>query len=463
MVNLNENLPLEILAKIFYFVMLSDVKTFCQVVPFVCRKWKRVVQDLTVLDTSKHVGIYKKHKLTCSLVTLMDRFPSLKSLNASVLTFTTPTCFHRIGPCHHQPFLKLVYLAVEECYALDDEGLMCLSANCPNIISLSVAGCNRITDVGMTAVAVACMKLQYLDISNCSYITDVTTGAMAKRTFAFHSLCRPFKGINVERCRHITDIGVRTIVTTCKYITHLRVGYAQRITDDSLFIIGKHCINLLHIGLCECQNISSDGFRDLCMGCPNLETIVISDCYGLNDACMSYIARFCKKLKHLSVTFAEGVGPTGIGAVAKGCKNLTKLMLCTCYVTDDALEYIGTHCNHLTELDIAGSHFITDSGLSHIAPEKHDGKATTGLARLRKLNVTECYNLTDTSVLYVLAKCTELQEVTFKSCFKLTNQVAHAILKHCERMRHVNFKKCVLVTNKNLLEQIRRKCGTCIF
>lgn len=81
---------------------------------------------------------------------------------------------------------------------------------------------------------------------------------------------------------------------------------------------------------------------------------------------------------------------------------------------------------------------IVDDGLSAVA---------TSIKKLRFLNLKDCIELTDTSMIKILEANPKLQLLNVSCCTKLTNKTANTIGKNCHEMLSLNLSKCLLITD----------------
>ncbi|XP_046846048.1 F-box/LRR-repeat protein 7-like [Xenia sp. Carnegie-2017] len=127
----------------------------------------------------------------------------------------------------------LRYLSLMRC-SVTDTGIKLIAKGCCNLRYLNVRGCTGVTDVGVVYVAQNCLKLRSLDVGKCE-ITNTTLSALG-----IH--CPQLKRLSIKGCRHLTDVGIRSVVAQCCLLHYLNVEDCS-ITLDTYDFIQEHCKN----------------------------------------------------------------------------------------------------------------------------------------------------------------------------------------------------------------------------
>ncbi|CAL1408636.1 unnamed protein product [Linum trigynum] len=106
-----------------------------------------------------------------------------------------------------------------------DEGLCRISAaNCvPNLTSISLWGMTGITDHGVVHLISKASSLQHLNIGG-TFITDDSLFAIAES-------CPHLKSIVLWSCRHVTEVGLVSLVNKCRKLEAMDV-WGTRVPVD---------------------------------------------------------------------------------------------------------------------------------------------------------------------------------------------------------------------------------------
>jgi len=70
----------------------------------------------------------------------------------------------------HNKLRNLIYLDLSECLDLYDDGLICISKNCPSLTGLLLCWCVEVTDLGLCYVATRCKLLRDIDLTGCAFL-----------------------------------------------------------------------------------------------------------------------------------------------------------------------------------------------------------------------------------------------------------------------------------------------------
>ena len=173
--------------------------------------------------------------------------------------------------------------------------------------------------------------------------------------------------------------------------------------------------------------------------------IAPSACAGdeIRNACASF--PHLRKLRIVGTTGAvvqrlfrarHEVVDDALYAVALGAPDLTSFEMWQCgRVTDAGIAALlePTTCSPLTNLDLAGCRLLTDSAVLVIAE-----RAT----ELRSLSLFACDLVTSAGVAAVARSCPFLTRINLSSCTRIDDESLRAIGENCPLMRTVDFHGC---------------------
>jgi hypothetical protein len=147
----------------------------------------------------------------------------------------------------------MTYLHLNMCVRVMDKTLKALSRYCPVMSHLHLRGCSGVTDKGLEALAEGCHGITTLNLHGCRSITDIGVKALAdqSRSLAF---------VGLALCKGVTDDGVQALAQQCgKSITSLYLSYCPSITDNSCNAIAEHCHAMVNLQLECCRHITDMG------------------------------------------------------------------------------------------------------------------------------------------------------------------------------------------------------------
>lgn len=110
-----------------------------------------------------------------------------------------------------------------------------------------------------------------------------------------------------------------------------------------------------------CEGVTDTGLVQLARGCGlSLKALGIAACVWVTDVSLEAIGSYCTRLETLLLD-SELIKDKGVIAVAGGCRlSLKELKLQCINVTDNALEFVGSHCLALQLLALYSFQRFTD-------------------------------------------------------------------------------------------------------
>jgi hypothetical protein len=105
------------------------------------------------------------------------------------------------------------------CSQLGDEVVVALAVHCP---LLETFQCSEValTDAAVVNLAQGCARLKVVWIA-CSKVGDVAL-------FALAVCAKSLQALQIQRCPHVTHVGVRALAEHCTTLKEVRVPYAFR-------------------------------------------------------------------------------------------------------------------------------------------------------------------------------------------------------------------------------------------
>jgi hypothetical protein len=244
---------------------------------------------------------------------MAQRHPHLRSL--SLFTCENIRDISLIAVAESCPHLEVLHL---HSAGITDTSLCIAAQQLPHLRSLSLTYCENITDISLVTVAESCPQLEVLNLGH--------TQPTDKALFALVSArCREtITFLSFHGCRHITDAGVRHIVTQLSGLRALNISYCSLLTKD-LFDEATWKDSRLAELRASSIEVGSPGL--FCISTlPSLEMLDLSEAHGdISEAAIMSLAKL-RNLKYLDLSFSTVVGDNSIKIIAGNC-SLTELLV----------------------------------------------------------------------------------------------------------------------------------------
>ena len=394
-------------------------------------QWFEHSMQITILDLG---GL---NKLTnASLVLIGDRYPGLKEIN------------------------------LNNCDALTAPGIISLLTSLPNLEAINISPSGRshdgyIQDQGVAAVAAACPKLRRLNLSGCSW-----PFGMSQSTYRTNEAGERER-VEIDHSMDIiSDISITVVAKCCPNLTGTsrvltRVGAFRKRLLNHKRPFSNRLPLLLHpsstvINL-KGSHVTDEGIKSLVTGCPGLTNINVGGCKLLTDQSVAYVASFCPELTHFKTDQGLGAFITGVpkltnikcsgnmtdedaSSLAAGCPSLTKVQMCYCRKITD-VGVMALALSDLTHMDLSGT-CISDAGLTSLAancPKMVDIKLKG--CKGKDPYSKELDGVTDVGVASLAASCAKLTHVALDDTY-ITDAALISLATGCPGLESVNLDRC---------------------
>ncbi|CEG47688.1 Leucine rich repeat proteins, some proteins contain F-box [Plasmopara halstedii] len=293
---------------------------------------------------------------------------SFKPLEKVDLSSWTSLCIQD-GPV----FQEMAFKLSRRCKELDLDGLESLTRaqdftlllnNCSKLRRLVLDKFKNIPKAAFQAIARQCDLLNDLSLCGSDFVTDSILGVVGG---AFTQL----SSLNLEKCEHVTDLGVMQLVKKVRLLERLRLDYCRSISDTAVIPLMKSRGEKLRIfSIRHCQRVTDASIKELFSRKPRrLEELNVSYCVNITDdafECLCFnIVGYREVSKYLKLTKLD----------ISGCNLLTNL----------SCSWIATSCPFLQSLNASSCLKLTDKGLLAFA----------GLLKLERLDLSGCVGFTD--------------------------------------------------------------------
>ncbi|PWA35789.1 hypothetical protein CTI12_AA606180 [Artemisia annua] len=312
---------------------------------------------------------------------LSQRFPNIKSLTLIGLWYATLGLRIKISPWIREltvSFKRFNALCIHDMH-VDDEDLELLGrTRGKDLRVLKIEGGNGVSKSGLVHVAKYCNQLRTFCFED-----DICGNWL--RELALHN--KVIESLHISTLFDDTDVNDLTLLAKNCSIRNLPV------TSYPLLLPLVNQLRELHLPFsysfeprCNCFLIER---------CPNLEVLYTEDV--CEDRGLQVVGQFCKKLRKL--TYGGRATHMGLIALAEGCRNLENLDVTLLDISNEALDFIGTHLKNLGDfrMNLCKEDCITDLPL-----DSGIRALLNGCSKLESLNINLCPGgLTDIGLGYI--------------------------------------------------------------
>ncbi|TKY50692.1 F-box/LRR-repeat protein 4 [Spatholobus suberectus] len=264
-----------------------------------------------------------------------EGLPLLQSLDVSYCSRLTDKGLSAVakGCC------DLRILRAASCGFVTDGVLEALSKNCPNLDELGLK-LTSVTDDGLINLASGCRQIRFLNLNNCSNVSDVGVSTISR------ACSSSLKTLKLLRCYKIGDGTILSLAKFCGNLETLIICGCRDVSAGAVMLLATACGSSLKIlSIDECQNISDSSVGCILSQCRNLEVLDIGFCEKLTDAAFQLISNEEPglSLKILDIRSCPKITVAGIGILVGKCPFLEYLNV--------------SKCPHITKADLEGADF----------------------------------------------------------------------------------------------------------
>lgn len=279
----------------------------------------------------------------------------------------------------------------------------------PQVIDLS--NCFHLTDEGFSALAENC-SAQVLAWRMKS-VWDVTANAILEMS----NRAKGLVAVDLSNCRKVSDALLARLIgwvvpqqmpnraglgrmPSAKSRPGLRTRHSQNNTKNSVDQSGQPPPGTV-------------------IGCPSLSSLTLSYCKHVTDRTMHHLAMHASsRLQHLDLTRCTTITDTGFSYWSQSS---------------------STKFTNLRTLILADCTYLSDQAIIHLV-------SAAGMA-LRKLDLSFCCALSDTSTEVISLGCVKLERLDMSFCGSAVSDVSlRSIGHHLSSLRHLAVRGCVRVT-----------------
>lgn len=289
----------------------------------------------------------------------------------------------------------------------------------PELTTIELAGVHAVDNSVLESIAETCRGVQHIKLDACGSVSFHDGIRQIARN------CHELRSISIEHCATIGIGAIDTLIECCPKLENLSLERNATLLHFDWFI------------------------PTIAPRMPNLVALNLRGCSPLSPVSVTVLARNCRNLEQIDLSYCTGLQPEAIMSLTYYCARLRVVLLGHSTVSDDAIEYLVTHCPTLENLGVAKCHQLAAQTFVQI------GRACTrlrildarntlidscgmraiaeGCRRLRVLYVNGCARVTDAAVGMVARGCAELAVLDVFDC----EQLSDATNRIFDRHRHI--------------------------
>lgn len=343
---------------------------------------------------------------------------------------------------------------------LDDQGLLILSKNCPNLTDLTLSYCTFITDAGLTYLS-SCSNLSALKL-------NFAPGIKGCGIFSLVVGCKNLKNLHLIRCLNVSRVEWLEYLGKLEVLEELSIKNCRAIGEGDLIKLGpgwrklkrlqfeedpnyrylkiydrlavdrwqKHlvsCENMKELNLVNCLISPGRGLACVMAKCENLEKIHLGMCVGLRDCDIIGLAKISSKLRSISLRV-----PAVVFFISPLVNNPVKL-------SDESLKAVAENCSLLESVRLS----FCDGDISSFSPFTLNGILTLiRMCPLRELSLDQVNSFNDDGM-EALCSAEYLETLELVSCQKITDEGLQ-LLPRFPRLCILRLNKCLSFSDDGL-------------
>ncbi|XP_053685767.1 F-box/LRR-repeat protein 7-like [Sabethes cyaneus] len=317
--------------------------------------------------------------------------------------------------------------------------------------TLKFSGTLSIDDICLSTLAMLDgLAIESLSLTFCDKIPPAIIDLLRRQPELKITQALQFK-VNKTK-KTIKTPGFISFLTMQPNLVHLDLSSSLGVTDEIMELITSTLPKLRTLKLRRCILITDEGIMDI-VKLEHLEVLDLSNCEKISDKAMfnGVIGRKMKKLKELYLCELPYLSDYSLIQVTLNFELIQILDLSSSpnAATDATLQYVNFYLIHLRRLILYCCTRVTDSGLTGIDLPYNpleiwdisESFSIDRLFKLRVLNLTGCYKITDLSL--EKGFCfSELKELHLARCSSITEKGIEALVRNNKSIEYLDLSEC---------------------
>ncbi|KAI3978307.1 hypothetical protein MKX01_013105 [Papaver californicum] len=288
----------------------------------------------------------------------------------------------------------------------------------------------------LTKLLTRFQQLNFLSLSHCTGMPDSALSQL--RIFGSN-----IQTLYLECCLAITDNGFSLMASGCPRLTSISL-YQCNISDIGLEDLAKSCSSLQKVNLSWC-GITDTGLKSLGESCSSLQKLNLSNCGSISDRGIRYLSQACRQLSSLTISYCQKI--TGVGFHGFS-QNLASVEAVCCKLEPEGTQAIVSG---------GGLEYLDLSNLDNFEP-RLDWIGGGFANNLRVLNLRNCREVRNTTIIKISKGCPLLQEWNLARCHLIDLDGWKAIGSNCHNLEILHVNVCYNLRDSGLHALLSNGC-----
>lgn len=363
-------------------------------------------------------------------------------------------------------WLKRRYMSAERIKLsnnLTDEDMVGIDVVMKKCLSLDIGNSPYLTGNGLCSLVEQCHSLLAFSsysnvafsdavlcamVANNSDLLEIAIEGYAVSDISLHALsvnCPKLEMFSLPS-KLITDEAVVQLVGKCTRLVDVDLGLCTALTDVAITAVANHCTNLKDLNLEYCSLVTDISIIKL----RNLAKLCIGDCFEITEAGMIAIAVNNPTIDHLELQNCEVTAAAIAGIAEHGNKELLTLKISNSYLFDEDILPIIEKFRCMLVLELEECFNLTDATVVAIA---------ANMTQLQSLSLYHNHNFSDECIKTLVSACTELDDLCLDLCDNLTDLAVREIAIKCSKLKDLSMLRMGGLTNASVV-YLSQHCTT---
>ncbi|XP_071178224.1 F-box/LRR-repeat protein 2-like [Mytilus edulis] len=300
---------------------------------------------------------------------------------------------------------------------INDDSLLIISKNAPNLNSVSIFGC-KATDKGILILTSSCRKLEYFRMGNCLQKLSL---------YAISNECSTLMYIEARKTSLSSHMHLHELSTSCHHLHAIKLIDVTGLDDLAIEIIADNCAELKIAHFSGSSDITLTAVAYMLFKCRMLTELILKLCVSLSQTrnvnqLLSNTSSHKILIKDLKNAHQSKAFEPLRNFKQQSTSSKFMLHLKPRFIQEDKEAGLISHDKMTT--------MMTKEALFKYSPTRH--------CELRTLDVGSCNNLTPESMVDITKFCPELRSLICLDCKQFMSLDAKVIL-------HEIFQNCLFI------------------
>lgn len=364
------------------------------------------ITDQTILAICEHLKELRVLKIRkCRLISdhavmAIAELPKLEVLDLSECELlTSAAVLNGISKSRNEQIKELYLSAINIC----PKAIALITENMPNLLVLDLSYCiNNVDDVSVQMILKNLTRLRELNLDCCERISDSGLTGMTMRD-KINNSCHKEESTKdsssskenqqVDFVSHLYPPQPRPT-----FKISLRTKAEEEIVSDAAR--KKAMMQIAQKITCDEETSSNFSLSRL----SGLRVLKLGNCNKISDVSLIYNCKL-PELREISLSRCQQISVEGIRALVENCPGLETVNLAECHnISDKCIELLSQ------------------------------------LPRLKALDISRCYQLTDFALDYIALNCRRIRQINVVGCRNMSDE-PHLRLLNAKTLNNINFSK----------------------